>query len=640
MITLHLSDDQPASASIRPPTMVKGSWKRKLAAKKQAVRRIAKEQVILPSPPMDISKAPIQDQTKSVSAPPTHRPKEHYISSLFSASDPFLAPQEKSKSDQKKESSDPYSSKASAFSELGLNDRIVQHLSAKLGLTRPTPIQSLGIPAFLNSDQQQGIILQAQTGSGKSLAFLLPILHLLLSQPASSMSRSVGTLGLILVPTRELAQQLYAVLQSLLSLVAPGQHWIVPGLLIGGEKKKSEKARLRKGVSLLVCTPGRLLDHLKTTTAFDVSGLKWMVLDEADHLLQLGFEESLTEILKILKEKRGQGNRPPRTILCSATIHKSVSRLAELAMEGEPLFIQASSEDAPETLKKKKSEEETQIVAVPSHLEQLYLIVPAKLRLVTLLGGLRHIITESLTPSQIIVFLSCCDSVDFHYDVLAHSSAIPSEQVLAEQAQDNARQHVHAERARFHNPYQTSLESPLTHRTGDPKSRSSKLACPGGTNTHLSATRLFKLHGNMTQGERVASYNAFMSAPHSSVLFCTDVAARGLDLPNITHILQVDPPADIKDYIHRVGRSGRMGKAGQTFLFLLPSERDYVQILESHELSLKEHKLLPFLSTFVPKEGVQPDGKKKDFEIAATQVHMNFEQYLLENSEVCLLKTI
>ena len=122
-----------------------------------------------------------------------------------------------------------------SFKDLGIDDCICQHLNSKMGVSQPTPIQSKVIPQFLNTTRD--ILMQAQTGSGKSLAFLLPVLNQLLVR--KNLGRDAGTLGLILAPTRELATQLFGVIGSLVKLSAPGKHWIVPGLLIGGEKKKS-----------------------------------------------------------------------------------------------------------------------------------------------------------------------------------------------------------------------------------------------------------------------------------------------------------------------------------------------------------------------------------------------------------------
>ena len=192
------------------------------------------------------------------------------------------------------------------FAGLGLQPTLATHLE-KLKILDPTEIQCVSIPKLLNTNDRD-MIIQAQTGSGKTFAFLLPILNHLMTASANqekdNFTRYSGCLALILVPTRELAQQISMVLESLLKYTSDSQHkhWIVSGLITGGESKKSEKARLRKGINVLVATPGRLLDHLKTTESFYVGNLRWLVLDEADNLLHLGFEETLKEILYLLNQ--------------------------------------------------------------------------------------------------------------------------------------------------------------------------------------------------------------------------------------------------------------------------------------------------------------------------------------------------
>lgn len=161
------------------------------------------------------------------------------------------------------------------------------HLRDGFGLTRPTRVQKLVIPLALTGSS---LIVKSETGSGKTLAFLLPIVQGLLSESADGATgggRSAGTRALVIAPTRELAAQIFGVVSR---LVQPFPV-IVPGLLSGGEKRKSEKAKLRKGCTIIVATPGRLLDHLQSTASFvcDSHSLQWLVLDEADRLLDLGF---------------------------------------------------------------------------------------------------------------------------------------------------------------------------------------------------------------------------------------------------------------------------------------------------------------------------------------------------------------
>lgn len=171
-----------------------------------------------------------------------------------------------------------------SFSSLPLDSRLVKHLESTengFGLASCTFVQSAVIPML--TTKRQNTIIKSQTGSGKTLAYVLPILNDLI-QMTPKIDRKDGTRALILAPTRELCTQIANVITKLVQCCV----WIVTGCLLGGEKKKSEKARLRKGITILVSTPGRLLDHLNTTESFSLKLLQFVVLDEADRLLDMG----------------------------------------------------------------------------------------------------------------------------------------------------------------------------------------------------------------------------------------------------------------------------------------------------------------------------------------------------------------
>ena len=177
---------------------------------------------------------------------------------------------------------------------------------------------------------------------------------------------------------------------------------------MGGDKRKSEKARLRKGVCILAATPGRLIDHLKNSEAFKVTSLEYLVLDEADRLLDLGFEPQVTEILELLKEKLCRIKR--QNILISATLDKNIRSLADKTLK-DPVVI-----DADETLANVTSEEKKKKFTTPQQLAQHFVEVPLKQRFLALYGFLRDQVV--VKGRKVMVFLSCCDSVEYHHTLL------------------------------------------------------------------------------------------------------------------------------------------------------------------------------------------------------------------------------
>jgi ATP-dependent RNA helicase DDX31/DBP7 len=401
---------------------------------------------------------------------------------------------------------------ATDFTQLGISEAINSHLSkSPLSITTPTEIQNLAIPHLLNSTCDT--FLRAQTGSGKTIAFVLPIIHTLLSLCRNKRyDRTSGLFAIILTPTRELAKQIETVLTSLTAGT-----WIVPGWLLGGERKKSEKARIRKGVNILVATPGRLADHLETTMAFDTSLVRWLVLDEGDRLVDMGFLETVGRILRIVEgrvqqrimklKKEGAAEIPSRLIkiLCSATL-RGEEGLGALETIVDPVFLRAEV-----------ANDDIDQVHTPGQLIQKAVVLPAKLRLVTLTAILKSF--TSRPSAKLIVFLSCTNSVDYHFQLLSSFDL---------------------------------------------------------------DTKFFQLHGSLEQPVRTGTLKTFSAMKGRAVLLATDVASRGLDLPFVDMIVQFDPPISQDDYIHRIGRTARAGREGEGLIFLLPSEEEYIPALEGH----------------------------------------------------------
>lgn len=409
-------DIAPGKGSNAPTSSIHG--KRKRDGEREAIRKEFTQSKAFGTKPAQSGK----DEKNSSKGPK----EKQIVSSLFTYNPEPEKPAEKVVVDDspKAPTNAPINDGSASFAKLGLTPVLTNHLVTKLGLENPTAIQKTAIPQLVAEDSDA--FIQAETGSGKTLTYLLPIMNRIMTLTNSSsdpsntqLHRDSGLFAVIIAPTRELARQIMGVTSTLIH-AKNGPHWIVPTCLTGGEKKKSEKARLRKGVNILIATPGRLLDHLETTKSLDASKVRWLVLDEGDRLMELGFEESIQKILSILnlrselsKGKTSLPTLPKRriTILCSATMKTNVQKLGEMSLK-DALYIKADKE---ETSQKEGGSE----FHAPAQLKQNYAIIPQKLRLVSLCAVLkRAFIRRSATP-KVIVFFSCSDSVDFHFDVFA-----------------------------------------------------------------------------------------------------------------------------------------------------------------------------------------------------------------------------
>jgi|EP00979_Chaetoceros_neogracilis_P017287 ATP-dependent RNA helicase DDX18/HAS1 len=382
-----------------------------------------------------------------------------------------------------------YSKDSDTFSSLPLSDKTKAAL-ATLKFTRMTQIQSMSIPSLLAG---KDLIGAAKTGSGKTLAFLLPVIELL---HKSQFGTRNGTGAIIISPTRELAMQIYGVAKDVYS---NGKHSQTYGLIMGGANRRTEAERLAKGVNLIIATPGRLLDHLQNTKGFVFRNLLAFVMDEADRILEQGFEDDLRCILKLLPQER-------QTMLFSATQTKRVEDIARVSMKSNNLvYVEVPSED-------------TQATA--SGLEQGYVTVPSDKRFLLLFTFLKK-----NKNKKIMVFFSSCNSVSFHSELLNY------------------------------------IDVPV-----------------------------IDIHGRQKQQKRTTTFFQFCKQK-TGTLLCTDVAARGLDIPDVDWIIQFDPPDDPKEYIHRVGRTARGAKGkGRALLFLTPEETGFLRYLKVAKVSLNEYE--------------------------------------------------
>ena len=255
---------------------------------------------------------------------------------------------------------------------------MIDCLNKRFNLETMTQIQEKTIPVILNKSD---CFVKSMTGSGKTLAYAIPIIQLL-QQKLPAIKRNDGIFALILVPTRELAIQITNVFE----LLCKSFIRIVAGALIGGMKKKSEKNRIRKGLNILIATPGRLCDHLDTTMCLDLAKIEYLVFDEADRMLDMDFEKKINLIIFKINEKRKELQVPkPQIILISATLTNGVKEIARRLNVNDAVNIDESV-TSDELANKDSQNDEDQHIALPAGLKNFFIIVPSKLRLVGLIS--------------------------------------------------------------------------------------------------------------------------------------------------------------------------------------------------------------------------------------------------------------
>ena len=355
-----------------------------------------------------------------------------------------------------------------AFASLHIHPSLQQGIR-ELGFTRPTPIQAEAIPVAMEG---RDLLACAQTGSGKTIAFLLPILHRLMDKPRRT------TRALVLTPTRELAAQ---ILEEFNALTV---HTPLSGAAVfGGVGMGPQEHAFRTGVDLIVATPGRLLDHATKPYA-KLGGLEYLVLDEADRMLDMGFLPDIKRILRHIPSKR-------QTLFFSATMPREIAGLANDMLK-DPVSISLQRQAAPAI-------GITQAVyPVPQHLKAPLLVELLKRRIL----------------QQALVFT----------------------------------------------------------RTKHRANRLAEHLVKAGINAE-------RIHGNRSQAQRTQALAGFKSGRYP-VLVATDIAARGIDVEALSHVVNFDVPAAPEDYIHRVGRTGRAELTGEAFTFVAPDEESDIRAIE------------------------------------------------------------
>ncbi len=357
-----------------------------------------------------------------------------------------------------------------AFDSLGLHADLLRGIH-DLGFLHPTPVQREAIPHILAG---RDLIGCAQTGTGKTAAFVLPILHRLMQ----STRHHQHPRALVISPTRELALQSIEELKSLSRYVH-----LRGAAIFGGVPIEPQKAALRRGIDIISATPGRLLDHIYQGM-IDFVDIEVLVLDEADRMLDMGFQPDIQKILSFLPAKR-------QTLLLSATMPPEILKLANQILH-QPVTVQIGQRSAPAAGIRHA------LYPVPHHLKTDLLI---------------QLLRASSMPS-VLVFTRTKHRADRLFNGL--------------------------ERAGF---------------------------------------RISILHGDRSQSQRLTALERFRQGK-TQVMVATDIAARGIDIDDISHVINFDVPNSAEDYVHRIGRTARAEATGDAFTLMAPDEEPVISDIE------------------------------------------------------------
>lgn len=376
-----------------------------------------------------------------------------------------------------------------SFQSLGLSEALLKAVSKK-GYTTPSPIQQKAIPPVLEG---KDVLASAQTGTGKTAGFTLPLLHILSENPKEKF-RPVR--ALILTPTRELAAQVYANVKEYSEFLN-----LRSAVIFGGVNQKPQAAAIRQGVDILVATPGRLLD-LQNQGLLSLKRVEIFVLDEADRMLDMGFLRDIERIIKSMPEKR-------QNLMFSATFSKDIKKLAH-GILNNPVYVEATPEN-------------TTVEAIT---QKVYRVAKG------LKTGLIIKLISDGNWKQVLVF-------------------------------------------------------------GRTKHGANKL-CEKMIKAGISAAAI---HGNKSQGARTKALAGFKSG-RVRVLVATDIAARGLDIPLLPHVINFELPNIPEDYVHRIGRTGRAGASGEALSLVSADETSFLRDIE---------KLIEMKLPVQIIEGFEPD---------------------------------
>jgi len=376
-----------------------------------------------------------------------------------------------------------------SFQSLGLSEALLKAISKK-GYTTPSPIQQKAIPPVLEGHD---VLASAQTGTGKTAGFTLPLLHILSENPKEKY-RPIR--ALILTPTRELAAQVYANVKEYSEFLN-----LRSAVIFGGVNQKPQAATIRQGVDVLVATPGRLID-LESQGLLSLKRVEIFVLDEADRMLDMGFLRDIERVMKLMPDKR-------QNLMFSATFSKEIRKLAN-GILNHPVQVEATPEN-------------TTVEAIT---QKVFRVAKAKKT---------DLIIKLITDGnwkQVLVF----------------------------------------------------------NRT---KHGANKLV----EKMIKAGIKAAAIHGNKSQGARTKALAGFKSGS-ISVLVATDIAARGLDIPLLPHVINFEIPNISEDYVHRIGRTGRAGANGEAISLVSADETTFLRDIQ---------KLIGMKLPVEIMEGFEPD---------------------------------
>jgi len=472
-----------------------------------------------------------------------------------------------------------------SFDDLKINPYLKRALN-KNNYNTMTKIQKKAIPILL---EHKNVIVKSETGSGKTLAYIIPLYQNLIEiNEINKINRKDGIYSIIFSPTHELCLQIEKTFDKLKSCCIN----VVFGTMMGGQKIDTEKKKLRKGINVIISTPGRLLYHLRNSGNLNFSKLKTIIIDEADLMLDMGFEKDIKECFKlIIKKSEDEFDNDEdielnpdlfkkfKIYLISATIDNRIRKMSNYFMKGFKAIgfekedndnnkrgenegnknindtkVKNNNDNKMENIEEK---EENNIINHNNYLTslkqqnitQFYSCIYDEYKLIHLISFLYNNIQR-----KTIIFVSTCDLCEYLSKLITEIEIDIN--------------------------YNQNISSNFSKNSKD-KTKSKLQEKP----VNLFSQKTYKLHGKMKHDERKIVFNEF-NEDETGILIATDVASRGLDFKDVDWIIHYDINPDIKEYVNRIGRTARIDNIGNSILFLMKNE---MKLLDTCFISVKNN---------------------------------------------------